>query len=315
MKTMRLLALFGLVLAVSGTAGATPVLPTSPAMVFHLTSLDAGTAYLGAAAGTYGLGGAIPLLPPGVAGNNSFAGESSWGIFSVDAILTGVSETAHQSVQASGTTVWTSTPTDRLVGIFWGETDASLTVDAIGGQTIEGAGLKFAIWSQTSDFVLPGQVPSSRDALIPYKYAGIGTPGGAAGASLWLTGVSTPGFFMASLGGFATEFESVFSPNQPVNAQGSAATYLSLEAIAGLGTGSANAALDSDWFWGAGTTADLAMAITTKSLNPTNAAINKFTVSDSDPVGAVPEPVTMFSAFMAISGLGVYIRRRTKVTA
>jgi hypothetical protein len=29
----------------------------------------------------------------------------------------------------------------------------------------------------------------------------------------------------------------------------------------------------------------------------------------------VPEPVTMFSAFMAISGLGVYIRRRMKVSA
>jgi hypothetical protein len=29
----------------------------------------------------------------------------------------------------------------------------------------------------------------------------------------------------------------------------------------------------------------------------------------------VPEPVTMFSGFMAISGLGVYIRRRMKVTA
>jgi choice-of-anchor C domain-containing protein len=60
-------------------------------------------------------------------------------------------------------------------------------------------------------------------------------------------------------------------------------------------------------------TADLSGSTTLsfQSLSPSGNAWGP--ALDNVSVAAVPEPVTMFSAFLAISGLGAYLRRRTRV--
>lgn len=315
MRLIKILAIFGLVLAVSGTAWADPVLPNGP-VVLQITSLDAGTVY-GAAAGTYGGTSGNPM-PAGVPGlfagiNGAPPSEDSWGIFTVNTINVGAVLVPGASILQTGPQVWsTATPGNVLVGIFWGEVDNALNVAAGGVTTAYGTGLNIAIWEQAPGFTLAGALPSGRVGASPWDYTGIG----GAGSTLWFTGVSSPGFYTGVGLDPTAEFDSQFTPTAPGDIAGSAHSWIDAAPITGLGTGSINSRVDTNFFLGAGgENADVRLQITTTSLDPTNTT--NFTVSDSDPVTAfaVPEPLTMFGVVMGLGSVGTYIRRRMKVTA
>ena len=321
MRYLTLCLAVGLILAVSVPAGAISFSEAyNGPVVFHLTSRDSGTIYT-VPPNIVGIN-----IPPvgGIPGPGAIGGEDTWGVFSIDQIQKGVI-VGPNNITALPGSVWNAGITDgkELVGIVWAETDIAVNVSPTGSQTIEGVGLRVAIWEQTFG-VYNGGVLGSAGRLGPATYITVGTD---ASSSLWATAISTPGFLGSMLPGVA-EFVSNFDPNvAPPGASGSANTFLSITPVDVNGdlvpdVGSANGFLNTNFFIGAGTTADLFVQMTTNANNPTNTpgmnglppvpSVFDGTVTNSDPVDGVfvPEPLTMLAVFTGIAGLGGYIRKR-----
>jgi hypothetical protein len=268
--------------------------------------------------------------------------EDTWGVFSIDQILKGQVTTLGGITAIDITNpLWVSGDNSQeLAGMFWGGTDLNVSLDVAGTQTVESNLLEIAVWEQTAGSYNDGSLGSGARAGT-FTYPTVGVPGAAPGASLWLTGAAQPGFIGNVMPG-VTDLVSLFNPDPtvilPGGGQGSAAAYISLGPNA-AGVGSANVFYDNNFFVRPAVTADMFLSQTTFVNNPTNTPagvaqpallpdgvtpnpiagqitpVFDWTVTDSDPVVAyfVPEPVTLFTAFLGVGALGSYIRKRRVV--
>ena len=298
MKIPRVLVVAGLLLAMSGAAfGITFSETYGGAIVVSLDDKSSGTLYYP--------GGAI-------GGPGAHPGEDAWGIFFIKDIYKGEIDEDTGVISSGTDSLWIKNVTDgqELVGVFWGLVDVYNSTDPNSGtQTIESTGLNVAIWEQPNGLLDWGAGSSNRDPNIPWKYTSIGTD---PNASLWLTAVGVPGL-LPSLVDANSEYRSHVNADPNAGA-GDAKAYLEVASIPGLGTGSFNDSLDTDYYGAA----DLYMDMATTLVNPTNTVDpngDDFTVTSNDDVTGmiVPEPVTMLAVFLGIGGLGGYVRKRTKV--
>ena len=332
-KLVRSLIVAGLVLAVGSTAGALSFdYGYQGPIAWDLTNRDMGTIYVDPstgqpyADGVYGPGQAN-ALPAGIPGLGSRGGEDSWGIFRINTIFEAdVTVPGVDIIEDDNAILWDDgghRPTE-LIGIFYGIQDIGFSQSA-GTQTIESTGFTYEVWEQPyGSFDAAGgflQGSAGRGATAN-SYNGIGTNGGVAGATLWLSGVGTEGFQGYYWGGGAatdTDFVGTYTPNQ-VGSTGSATMWLSVTGGSLGGPGWPN--LDSDFFvnpTAGAPNADIRAIFNTKSNNINNSvgggspALGDWTVTSSDittGIYVVPEPMTMLAVGLAVGGLGGYIRKR-----
>jgi hypothetical protein len=291
MKAFKLLAVLGLVLAVSSTAWANLTIggvsvPPGEAQ-FKLNNWDVGTIYHGMTAGTTYTGAALAALSKtGPAGG--VGGEDSWGILNVTSIQDAVSP--HTPYFTFSGVIGSR----AVIAIFWGEKDASVTLNADGSQDIQGNGMNLAFYDKT---IVAGAFPN----ILPAPggsgagFAGAGDPTDPTSIFFGLTPVLT----FTSIPGFQASSTNQFFAHFDPSGNSSGGFYITPATVETL-TGSENGDVS-----GLGTVAFTA----------TTPGDNGWLLNSFDPVGVnvVPEPVTMFSAFMAICGLGGYIRRRMTV--
>ena len=300
MKLSRWVVTVGLILAVS-TAALGISLPAGPIIMKTDDRAD-GTVY---PAG----GGAIP----GVA---TLPGEDGWGLLQV------------MQINAPAGTVWSNPITPpppgarELFGVYWNIQDIGVAVTPGPPSTIqttESVGVYFAVWEQDAGTAgtLAATSPGLRGGA--YTYPGIG--GALGNPVLWLTGRSVP---MSLLGtNPLTEYYAVSDVTGIVG--GIARTYLEVADLTtwvdpngdpntpGPGKGVMNDLLDSNLYAGvgsnAGQTADLFLKMTTYAPGGNGWILG----SNDDLAGAaIPEPVTVLAVFLGVSGLGGYIRKRTR---
>lgn len=335
MRVLKVIAIGALVLALTTPSWAlTFSEPYNGPIKFLTQASDSGTSYVGLAPGAPMLGQAVldagtapwPGGALGISGPGAIGGEDSWGAIRVLQIQTAHIDSGPPPGVIDGIgpppiTLWNEgTSTTELIAIFWGETDTAASRDVSGTQTTYGRNLQFALWEQPKGtFVDLGS--AGRSLVNPQVYAGIGTPGGVVGATLILTGTSTPGFLAATLDPLA-EFTSVFNPNGILgNVTGGSSTYLSVNPVDADAGGVANdvgvmnSFFDTNFFVDAGPHADLYVELETQKHNVLNAPIggSDWTVtSQSGSVTGefVPEPVTMIGLLMSVMGVGGYLRRR-----
>lgn len=306
MKLSRLVVTAGLILAVS-TAALGTITPNVGPVVFKTNDVSSGTLYPT---------GAAPILGPG-----AMLGEDGWGLLQVMQINAG-SVIGFNDIASTGQTSWNNPigppyqPGDRqLFGVYWNIQDLPGGVSPGPIQTTESAGLYFAIWEQDAGVAGVMGAAGTAGRGLPWTYTGIG---GAGNPVLWLTGQSTAMGLLGTLA--ATEYYAV--TDTTVSGTGFAETYLEVADLtswvdpngttqAGPGKGVLNDLLDSDFYVGtAGQRADLYLKMTTSFPG----SVDWTLTSDDDVAGiAVPEPITVLAVFLGVSGLGGYVRRRTRV--
>ncbi|KPK49026.1 MAG: hypothetical protein AMK72_05565 [Planctomycetes bacterium SM23_25] len=322
MRCFKLLLMGGIVLALSMPAlGITFNQPWNGPLVMHVTNWDMGTIWTGVP-GTYCPATVPPLgriAPPGAIG-----GEDGWGLVRIDTIHKGMATGPNTIIMdpVDPAPLWVHGQDGReLAGIFWGLTDVNVQIGAA-SFTTESVGMQFEIWDQpVTSF--NGGVPGSagRSLVNPNQYLTVGTPGGVVGASLWVSGASSPGFVGALCPmGPDVEFVSTFNPNLAVGKlAGSANVYFDLTGgdwgplptPTGMtmdtnffqGTDIAGNPEDADWY----------LQITAYSNNPANVPGGfDWTATSSDPITTevIPEPITMAGMLLGIGCLGRYVRRR-----
>lgn len=325
-RNVRFLVAFGLVLAVSGMAGAVgiPMRGTGP-IVSHLTNYDDGVVY------DYNNGFLADNITPIAAGQQydpslvkkAFSGykldpgESTWGIFKIDQALLGAITGPNTITPTGSNVLYTDGDAGiEVVGIFYGRFDVSVSfsVDPYTQamtQVIRSSGDNFEVFTQPTGTYDDGNA-GAMARVVSNEYAGVGYDGAGTntllpGAQLVLTGTTQSGLV-------SYDSMSTFTPSGPNTGSGTFSQFWSVGAVAGTAAlGSDNAWWDTNVFpnGGAmafvdGTTADFRLQGTT---SPTN---KQWLVSSSDPLtGAfVPEPLTMLGVFMAVGSLGGYIRKR-----
>jgi hypothetical protein len=304
MKTTRLILMAGLVVACCTPAWAVTV-PGGPVHI-KMDTWVSGTTYSGLADGTY----TDPAVfgPAGTAGPGAKSGEDTWGIFKITTINTGNVLVPHQVIDSSGATPPFSDGDGgkELAGIFWGGSDAAVTIDGT-ETTTESIGLKVAIWEQNAGTFTQGG-PGARGAN-PWEYAGIGDH---ASSSLWLTAESTPGLLNGGALPATAEVTSTFDLSGGIGTfAGTSLSYFQVGSVAGVGEGSMNSTFDTDWFWSAlfgnQATADFRLFMNTE-------VDTTWSLNGQDPLTtvAVPEPITMFAAISGLGGLGMYLKRRNQ---
>lgn len=311
MRALKLIGIGALVLALTVPSwGLTYNTPYNGPVTLHIASCDSGSVYI-AGPGVYNPPPAspFPVLNPKV------AGETLWGVLRVDSIHASTAIGPNNIVNIPGTTIWTKGVTDgtELVGIFWGEHDTQITIDALGNQVEEGTNLSFALWEQPFGTYNNGLLGTAA-RTGPFAYPTVGIPGGVGGATLVLTGTAEIGF-VGTLP--TTTFTGSFNPNAgPGDTAGSSTFFLSLGPNA-AGLGVLNSQFDSNFYNVTGPTADVKVQATIFSNNPLNTpgALGGFdwTVTDSDPVtmiSQVPEPVTIMGLLFSVAAVGGYVRRR-----
>ena len=339
MRYLKLTAVVSLVLAVSGTAGATGIPFThawNNAGIFaHLTDYDSGTSY----AGTFVTGANVPtgvtLNPNGglasdgqtyaalekLVGNGNLQGEDSWGIFEIDTIFEGRVPNpflAHNNItqrNAANPLFSAGFQGKELVGIFHGRTDVGVTFFSDGSMKMESVGDSYEVYLQNVGTFDDGNAGSAgRIAAGKYISAGFDAMGNQIG-ELVLSGNATSGF-LGSPGVPGAQIVSQFIPSGTL--PGNADLYINLATTGNVGT--ANNQFDTDYFQGVtdpNATADMRLHVTTTVNNPMNLSpqiVGAFdwTVTSSDPMTSfvVPEPMTMATALFAFGGLASYIRKR-----
>ena len=233
MRYVGLLTALGLILAVTGTAGAvTLVRPNVGPLAFDVTHREMGDTYLGSSGvGVYGPGGAFAL--PSTVGVDYFPGlgnmpgESAWGVVRVNTIMEADVAVNHTSIIEDDSVagrLWNGADGKELVGIFWNIQDIGFDQGAV-VQSFESTGLKLAIYEQpvgTFDTFQAsagfGQGSAGRIGASAYLGIGFGADGypGVAGvdddgingiddpgerglgddgtSTLWASGESVPGF-------------------------------------------------------------------------------------------------------------------------
>lgn len=336
MRLIRICTMLGVLAALTVPAGAVGI-PFSQAwngpLVWHITNWEdsvvydynggfladgvtpivLGTPYAAASVKVDATQGSIALDPSGT-------GETSWGIFQVDQILSG-SISGPNSISTGALTLYDkgASSTD-ILGIFYGAVDQTVTFNSAISTTITASGFNYEIFTQPDTIYDPTSSPAlgagarvdenEWSSLVGYD--GTGANKLLAGAERVLTAVGQPGMT-------AQEFLATFDLSQIT---GTFDTYLSVapltEAFDSTGasvgfSGSQNVNYDTDVFPTLGyvpvvpgTTADFRLKGTSE---PT---FNPWLVRSSDPVTTafVPEPVTMLGLVLGVGGLAGYIRKR-----
>ena len=305
MRALKVIAVVGLVLAISGAAqGLTFNQPYNGPIKIKYQNWDVGTLY-GVADGTYvgesNLDALMQFSPP-----NAFGSEDSWGALQVTSII-GLN---------GNVILWDATTADsEITGLFWGERDTFLDqttapgVDGILGtaddeitQNIHGVDMKLAFWEDANkDLGDPRGLDASGSLSGTARRTGISTFVGATEGTLLWTANSVPGFQPGT-----DEFFTTFSPTGnnifgTFNSIGG--LHADLGAIAGLGLGSANG------LFAGHDTVGVDWRITFTGVADD---MGVYDVLSDDPIYAtvIPEPVTMLAVAMGISGLAGYIRKR-----
>ncbi len=241
-------------------------------------------------------------------------GEDSFGVFYISTIYEGQINPGTQEVFQTGPPVWQEAldPTYELVGAYYDRSDIAVTIDPnTGDQVIESIGDHLQMWLQPKGtFFSTEQVPLKGESgrlvdgngVYLEKYDGVGyDANGDPIGELVLTADTIPGYIG-------------IDPN--------AETVVNFEASSGTGNGRSFAeatggtnfiTFNGDAFFpfkGAGyDDADLNIRWNFGIL--TNQG---WLTNFNDPIGGslIPEPVTMFSALLAVGGLGGYLRRRRR---
>ena len=322
MRGLKLIALLGLILAVSGTAGAVtvPSYPTGSAVYLENYDRDMGTAYFGPSdwytrtvrGGTWSSANssAFTTVIPAT-GAWAGAGEDTWGIFDVATIAPG-QKTGNNIIQVGTPTyIWDSgsnmTGNTALVGVFYDGWDSQVIINnsAPPGSpilTVFAEEIKFELWA-----VDKSKVDLFYNRQGPAYDANLRT---AQNEYLsWVDQSDTTAVKL--LTGTSTEFRFTGSANSSDGTfDGQTLTYWDINENDSTGLWNAN--------WGASSKIDpfiddfgnkADMKLTFDSHSGTQGwAINS---TDSGGVGfVVPEPLTMLGVFLGIGGLGGYIRRR-----
>lgn len=249
---------------------------------------------------------------------NAFeSGEDAWGIFKVTSIeMADLASIQNLSPTASGDQIWSElTSSYYLRGMVSGRDDKHVKFDrefdgtnyVTGKQDIESVGDEYTLWSLPkslaptwNDVIMQGA--AGRAGTLGYEgVTGIDLASGAiAGSIEELTFETIPGFV-----GVMNETEFYLSGFDASTVVGSAVAV-------GRITGGA-----SGWAWDTGVipvqkagfteTGDIVL-----NFNDKIDTTGVWSVASDDPVGAfvIPEPVTMLSALLAVSGLAGYVRRR-----
>lgn len=287
----KLLLVVGLVLAVSGTAGAITLNRAySGPIAFDLTNRETSNTYYPLLEGTYGPGG-LPLPSnvgvdyyPGL--NMMTPGETGWGVVRINTIMSGAVAVTHEQIIENDADVLWSNGSDgkELVGIFWNLQDIGFVQGTDGTQTIDATGLKLVIFEQpVGTFAsFGGFAQGTAGRLAADQYLGIGYSAlntMIAGATVFATGETTPGFVGNAWTDIAgdgfddnvdTEFAGSYNPNVGIGAiAGNAAFNWELTGgtldglpavygepdggIPGANLGSTLGGPDNTgWFWGSG---------------------------------------------------------------
>jgi len=319
---MKILAVLGLILAVSGTAGAIPFTQayTGP-VTMKFSSWDMGTLYPLSTPTTIGISAvdaiAGQVAPPGtVYDANSGAvytgavgqeKEDSWGIFTVTEIY----KTGGNPLSPSDQLWLPGTGGVELTGIFYGLIDNAVAPGGLGEliQAQLGTAGAFKMYQQpygtfaAADGGLGAETLGSAGRLTFSTYTGV------TGGTLALAGS-----LLAGTGQIAGAPNAQFTSNvniigaPPVSAAGNFNSLVLLNGGAseaqfksGLGPSGSDLTVQ-------GTTYDNSGA------DPLHPAVSNWTVTDQDPVNGfalpVPEPLTMLGVFLGVGGLARYVRRR-----
>jgi len=287
MRALKLCVVLGLVLAVSGTAGAVTFNQAYDGpIMWDIQDYDSGTYWqplLGTLPGRYdlqnpvdrakftripGMGSKL-IDPDGIPANGDEYQEDTWGVFRINSIFKGKVGIANQTIIPGDDPLplW-STNSDgmELVGIFYGGEDLEIEVLSGGSQIIWARNIVIDVWEQPyGSYMAAGETaPGAADGghnqgsggrlVAPDAYNGIGTPGLVAGATHWLQVAGQPGFvgdvITPGFYPFQAEVRSSFDPGATVGADAGDAL------IFGQVTGGAIGqpfppnipSLDSDWY-------------------------------------------------------------------
>jgi len=251
MRYLKLLTVVGLILAVTGTAGAVNIplnQPYTGPLYMHLSNWDDSVVYdynggfladnvTAIVPGTAYAAGLVAVLNPGINVNIDSSGENAWGIFRIEQIVNG-ELTGPNTIGAGDTELYSfgSSSTD-IVGIFYGGIDQTVAFDGTnastgGKQTIISSGQKFEIFTQPEGSYnnggTNGVTDGASDRVLVNEYPGVGYTGAGtntllAGAERVLTGITQPGME-------AAPFLSDFTPSGSTGS-GTFATYISLTSI------------------------------------------------------------------------------------
>jgi hypothetical protein len=278
MRTAKLIALAGLILAVTGTAGALTHIPfrsTWPAtgdpdsrapIYCHVVDHSCGTVYL-----PFDLAGApvaegVWLDPAGLQsapGLGLMPGEDSWGLFEIDLIRKGTFNSFGDIVPLGGDDILYAVgdQNTELVGIFENRVDIAVKFNPGGSFEIQAVGDTYKIYLQDFDLYDDGMAGSSGRNLVTGDYASVGTD---ASAQLVLDGFSQNSFYPDT--GFGDpEVIAQFYPSG--TNPGRTDAYIQLS---DPGAGTDNERFDTDYFVGASETADFRLQATTTTNNGFN---------------------------------------------
>ena len=343
MRYLKVMTAVGMLLAVSGIAGAVGIPFTHPwgtgadtAIFAHLTDYDVVSQYTGKFVTGANVPVGVALNPNGGlasdglsypalvknAGNGALAGEDGWGIFQIDTIFEGRVPNpilAHNNItqdNAANPLFAAGFQGKELVGIFHGRTDVGVTFFSDGSMKMESIGDNYEIYLQDVGTFDDGDAGSAgRIAAGKYISAGFDAVGNQIG-ELVLSGKSTAGF-LGSPQVPGAQIVSQFIPSGTL--PGNADLYINLLATGNVGTD--NAEYNNDYFIGISdpdARADLRLHVTTTVNNPVNLSpeiVGAFdwTLTSSDPMTGntiIPEPTTMLGVLLAVSGLARYMRGR-----
>jgi len=317
MRTMKVLTVLGLLLAISMPASALTLAGGYAGKIeMKFTNWDMGRVYdLGQSATT--IAGVDALTVSGGLGQDTVAGtfvpggdagEDGWFIFRITTIQT-----------PGGIPLWQTDASAtshgmELVGIGYGITDVA--TDNTGATTYTfSTSTKIDMWEQPYGNFTESLGSSGR--IGGAAYTGIGTPGGVAGATLIASTVAFGGIDIPAGSPIVpgAPFEQAYTLPGP---QGTTYTYV--DVVGGTwGDGNMNnGELVSGAFLDPISAANFDVAeglLETKAVAyiPTGGATDNWLFKTQDPfltTYAVPEPITMLALFGGVAGLGGYIRKR-----
>ena len=326
MRVLKLCVLAGLILAVSGTAGAIGL--PADRFAWHMTNWDSGSLYTNPDGNIHDLGNTV--VAPGawnlgqdrlwdpVNDTDESELEDSWGVAQINRIQYGKGVGQTIVPDDSKPDFYNSaTSTRDLVMMFWGIQDDIAYSESFGQRTWS-FGFEFRIWEQDEGYYLPDNGSDGRLGLDSY----IGLGAAAANPFVWLEGRGVIDFMPQDPN---ADFTSLFIPGGTT--PGHANVYSEVADLGNSGGAMAGVILDPPFFGpttNLGNYCDLVTNVETWAWNATNdpnftsnstpGLEDNWTAYTSDiTVGyAIPEPVTVLGVLMGIGGLGTYIRRRRR---
>jgi len=296
MSNLKVVVIVGLLLAMSGMAGAIP-LQQGP-LIFKTYNYEVSAAYSGPA-GTYfrDANGNFPGLTKVHTGPVQ-ANEDTWGLLYITQLFT---ETPPPALPGPGgvfipdiAPYFTSgTDNHYILGMFYGGQDQVVIIDPNGAQHIGISDLKFNLYDVTGPIANPASLDPN-DRVNPDTFPGWNDSG-----TLLVTG---------------TEYSNTFNGTTGVGPIGSGDVYLNCDA-----TGTWGPLLVNGNWWINNDGNDLlgnplggnSDIWQTWHFNAGQNQIGPWIWSqDSGEAFVVPEPLTMLGVCLGITGLGGYIRNR-----